>query len=101
MAEPILQTKGLTAFYGDFQALFGIDLEVGEGEAVAIIGANGAGKSTLMRSISGLLAMAPTRSSGGASPSAICAPIMSPAAASRWCPKAGSSSPRSAWRRTC
>jgi branched-chain amino acid transport system ATP-binding protein len=51
----LLATQGLTAFYGDFQALFGIDLAVAEGEAVAIIGANGAGKSTLLRTISGLL----------------------------------------------
>jgi branched-chain amino acid transport system ATP-binding protein len=45
----------LTAFYGDFQALFGIDLEVGTGEIVAIIGANGAGKSTLLKAITGLV----------------------------------------------
>ncbi len=51
----LLATAGLTAFYGDFQALFGIDLVVGEGEAVAVIGANGAGKSTLLRTICGLL----------------------------------------------
>jgi branched-chain amino acid transport system ATP-binding protein len=38
----------LTAFYGDFQALYGIDLHVDEGETIAIVGANGAGKSTLM-----------------------------------------------------
>ncbi len=46
---PILATRALTAFYGDFQALYGIDFEIGEGEAVAIIGANGAGKSTFLR----------------------------------------------------
>ena len=55
----LLEITGLTAFYGDFQALFGVDLTVGEGEALAIIGANGAGKSTLMRSISGVLPNAP------------------------------------------
>ncbi|MEP5154495.1 ABC transporter ATP-binding protein [Planktotalea sp.] len=54
MPEPILKLNGLEAFYGDFQALYGIDLEVTEGEVLAIIGANGAGKTTLMRSISGL-----------------------------------------------
>ncbi|MEM1361803.1 MAG: ABC transporter ATP-binding protein [Pseudomonadota bacterium] len=51
----LLETKALTAHYGDFQALFGVDLTLEEGETVAIIGANGAGKSTLMRSISGVL----------------------------------------------
>lgn len=51
----LLTTKNLTASYGDFQALFGIDFHVMPGEVVAIIGANGAGKSTLMRSISGLM----------------------------------------------
>jgi branched-chain amino acid transport system ATP-binding protein len=51
----LLETHGLTAFYGDFQALFGVDIALDEGETVAVIGANGAGKSTLLRSISGLI----------------------------------------------
>ncbi|CAM5380367.1 ABC transporter ATP-binding protein [Eoetvoesiella caeni] len=51
----LLETRKLTAFYGDFQALFGIDFHVDEGEIVAVIGANGAGKSTLLKSITGLL----------------------------------------------
>jgi branched-chain amino acid transport system ATP-binding protein len=55
MPDPILQLRDIDAHYGDFQALFGIDMEISEGEVVAIIGANGAGKTTLMRSISGLL----------------------------------------------
>ncbi len=54
MPEPILKITALDAFYGDFQALYGVDLEVAQGEVLAIIGANGAGKTTLMRSISGL-----------------------------------------------
>jgi branched-chain amino acid transport system ATP-binding protein len=52
----LLETSDLTAYYGDFQALFGISLAVGEGETLAIIGANGAGKSTFLRSVVGLLA---------------------------------------------
>lgn len=55
MPEPILQMQGLDAHYGDFQALYGVDMEVSEGEVLAIIGSNGAGKTTLMRSITGLL----------------------------------------------
>lgn len=55
----LLEARGLTAHYGDFQALFGVDLRLDPGETVAIIGANGAGKTTLMRSITGILRNAP------------------------------------------
>jgi branched-chain amino acid transport system ATP-binding protein len=55
----LLETRGLTAQYGDFQALFGVDFRLEQGETVAIIGANGAGKTTLMRSITGVIANAP------------------------------------------
>ncbi len=54
----LLETRGLTARYGLFQALFGVDIALDEGECVAIIGANGAGKTTLMRSVAGVLANA-------------------------------------------
>ena len=55
----LLQTTGLTAHYGDFQALFGVDIALEAGQTIAIIGANGAGKTTLMRSIAGVLRNAP------------------------------------------
>jgi branched-chain amino acid transport system ATP-binding protein len=55
----LLETRGLCAFYGDFQALFDIELSVEEGETVAIIGANGAGKTTFLRSVAGALACGP------------------------------------------
>lgn len=55
----LLEVKGLTAFYGDFQALYGIDLSVAAGAVVAVIGANGAGKSTLLSSVVGWLKVEP------------------------------------------
>jgi branched-chain amino acid transport system ATP-binding protein len=55
LQSTLLKTTGLIAHYGDFQALFGVDIELGVAETVAIIGANGAGKTTLMRSIAGIL----------------------------------------------
>lgn len=57
MTSPLLSTEGLKAFYGDFQALFGIDFEVAAGEIVALIGANGAGKSTFLKAIMGAIAV--------------------------------------------
>jgi branched-chain amino acid transport system ATP-binding protein len=54
--EPqLLSLSEVSAAYGSFQALFGVSLSVGAGEAVGVIGPNGAGKTTLMRVISGLL----------------------------------------------
>ena len=50
-----LRIRGLEAGYGRVQVLFGLDLDVAPGEAVAVLGANGAGKTTLLRAVSGLL----------------------------------------------
>jgi branched-chain amino acid transport system ATP-binding protein len=50
-----LRVEALEAGYGKAQVLFGLDLEVGEKELVALLGANGAGKTTLLRAISGLV----------------------------------------------
>jgi branched-chain amino acid transport system ATP-binding protein len=55
MTAVLLRTHDLTAFYGDFQALFGISLAVAAGETVAVIGANGAGKSTFLKAVASLL----------------------------------------------
>lgn len=55
----LLQTHQLEAFYGDAQALFGIDFHLDAGELVAIIGANGAGKSTFLKCLTGLVKAAP------------------------------------------
>jgi branched-chain amino acid transport system ATP-binding protein len=54
----LLAVRDLSAFYGDFQALFDVSLEVAEGETVAVIGANGAGKTTLLRSLAGAVPVA-------------------------------------------
>ena len=54
MPRPLLQVTGLEAGYGSAQVLFGIDLAVGEGEVVALMGRNGMGKTTLVRSLVGL-----------------------------------------------
>jgi len=51
----LLETRGLTASYGPVQVLFGLDLEVRDGEIVALLGTNGAGKSTVLNALSGLL----------------------------------------------
>jgi branched-chain amino acid transport system ATP-binding protein len=53
MAKPLLTVRGVETFYGKIQALRGVDIDVGEGEIVTLIGANGAGKSTLMMTICG------------------------------------------------
>jgi branched-chain amino acid transport system ATP-binding protein len=51
--RPLLQIRGVKAYYGKIIALKGVDLDVNEGEIVTLIGANGAGKSTLMMTIFG------------------------------------------------
>jgi branched-chain amino acid transport system ATP-binding protein len=52
-ATPLLSIRGVSTYYGSIRALKGVDLDVNEGEIVALIGANGAGKSTLMMTIFG------------------------------------------------
>lgn len=55
MGESLISIRGLCAFYGSTQALYGIDIDVARGGVTAILGANGAGKTTTLRSISGLV----------------------------------------------
>ncbi len=55
MSAPILEARGLVAFYGPIQALFGLDLVVEQGGVTALLGANGAGKTTTLRAVSGLI----------------------------------------------
>jgi ABC-2 type transport system ATP-binding protein len=55
IAQPVLQAKGLSRAFGEFQALKATDLELNAGETVVLTGPNGAGKSTLLLCLSGLL----------------------------------------------
>ena len=50
----MLEAAGLETFYGASQALFGVDLQIGEGQMVALLGRNGMGKTTTIRSLCGL-----------------------------------------------
>jgi branched-chain amino acid transport system ATP-binding protein len=53
--ERMLELKGVSASYGSVPAIANVSIEIGEGEAVGLLGANGAGKSTTLRAISGLV----------------------------------------------
>jgi branched-chain amino acid transport system ATP-binding protein len=54
-AAPMLQVEGIDSFYGASQILFGVGLELHEGQTVALLGRNGAGKSTTMKAIAGMV----------------------------------------------
>ncbi|MCV9940216.1 ABC transporter ATP-binding protein [Boseaceae bacterium BT-24-1] len=54
-AKPLLAVRGLEAWYGESHVLHGIELDVGEGEVVTLLGRNGAGKTTTLKSIMGVI----------------------------------------------
>src|SRR5699024_10366129 len=54
-SQPVLSIENIEAFYGEIQALRGINLNVYEGQIVALLGGNGAGRSTTLRTVSGLV----------------------------------------------
>ncbi|MFP5406500.1 MAG: ABC transporter ATP-binding protein [Gammaproteobacteria bacterium] len=53
--EPLLEARGVAAWYGAAHILFDVDLQVGRGEVVALMGRNGAGKSTTLKAMMGML----------------------------------------------
>jgi branched-chain amino acid transport system ATP-binding protein len=53
--KPLLELRGVEAYYGDSHILFDLSLDVGEGEVVCLLGRNGAGKTTTLKSITGLV----------------------------------------------
>jgi branched-chain amino acid transport system ATP-binding protein len=55
MSEPLLRVAGLNAWYGESHVLHGVDLEVGRGETVTLLGRNGVGKTTTLRAIMGIV----------------------------------------------
>lgn len=54
-AEPLLQVRGLNAWYGAAQVLFNVELQVQRGEVVGLMGRNGAGKSSTLKALMGLM----------------------------------------------
>src|SRR6195256_1044728 len=52
---PMLEVTGLDAFYGEYQALYGVAFDLGEGHIRTLLGANGAGKTTVLRALCGMV----------------------------------------------
>ena len=65
---PLLEIRGIDAYYGDSHILYDLSLEVAEGEVVCLLGRNGAGKTTTLKSIIGLVPPRSGRSRCGAGP---------------------------------
>lgn len=55
MARPLLEVSNLNAWYGESHVLHGVDMAVGEGETITILGRNGVGKTTTLRTIMGII----------------------------------------------
>jgi ABC-type Mn2+/Zn2+ transport system ATPase subunit len=89
----LLELKGVETFYGASQALFGVSLDVKEGEVVALMGRNGMGKTTTINSILGWRSRAPVQSASPAARSPACVHIASPASAWVWFRRDGAAFP--------
>ena len=93
LGKPMLSLEEVDVYYEDLQALWGVSMEVHEGELVALVGPNGAGKTTALRAISGLLSLPPDASSFEAVILARSQPTRSWTWAYPRCPKVEGSSP--------
>jgi branched-chain amino acid transport system ATP-binding protein len=83
----MLIVEGLDAGYGEAQILFGVDLSIGEGEVVTLLGRNGMGKTTTIRAIMGLIPPKSGRVSFAGAISPARPPSGSPRRASASCPR--------------
>jgi branched-chain amino acid transport system ATP-binding protein len=90
----MLSVRGLETFYGVSQVLFGLTLDVAQGEVVTLLGRNGMGKTTTINSIMGIVRpRTPARSGSTATRSRACRPSASPSSDWGWCRKADRFSP--------
>ena len=93
--EPLLELEGIDTYYGQIHILQGVDLEVGAGELVCLLGGNASGKSTTLKTILGhRLAAARVGALRAARRSRGGRPRTGSRAGSRSCPRTGASSRR-------
>ncbi len=84
---PMLRVSNLQGFYGETQALHGINIEVREGEIVCLLGRNGAGKTTTLRAVMGLLGRRSGTIEVGGQPTEDLAPEAIAHLGVAWCPE--------------
>ncbi len=84
---PMLRVSNLQGFYGETQALHGINIEVREGEIVCLLGRNGAGKTTTLRAVMGLLGRRTGTIEVGGQPTEDLAPEAIAHLGVAWCPE--------------
>jgi branched-chain amino acid transport system ATP-binding protein len=86
----VLEVRDIDVHYGDAQALYGMRLEVAEGETVTLVGSNGAGKTTTLRAISGILPLSRGEIRFEGRSLAKVPAHQRPGWGSGWCPRAAS-----------
>ena len=83
----VLSVKAIETYYGTSQVLFGLSLDVQQGEVVTLLGRNGMGKTTTVRSIMGLIPIRAGVITLDGRLSTLCPPTVLPSAGSAWCQK--------------